>query len=393
MSLVRSGLSSLPESVFDHLVSLEELSLAENSLTSLPEGIFDQRNLSFLDLSDNDLASSIFRDGVFESLTLLHTLLLDGNPNHDDVVPTSLAGPDREVLAGETVILDGSGSGGPWGTNVTYLWEQTGGTSVTLHERSASIRSFVAPTTAGDLWFNLDVETPHVGHDNHHYFDADAVRIRVLPGPAVTNVAITSSGGTYVIGDEIEVTVTYTEPVTVTSTPQAAPYIELDIGGRARQARYDGGDGTNALVFAYTVVEGDGGHRRHRAQCRNAERARGQCDRGRGFRHIGVAEPAGTRARRAPHGRCGTPGGDLRAHRRYGAHAGLRRIAGHGFGAGSDRLRGDGRWQRCGARRNRSRVDRRQFRDAESRLAGDVDRDRDGELHRAERRECGAHPG
>ena len=257
LSLVRSGLSSLPADVFDKLVYLESLSLAENSLTSLPDGIFDEIDLSFLDLSDNNLASSIFRDGVFESLTLLHTLLLDGNPDHDDVVPTSLAGPDREAFAGETIILDGSGSGGPWGTNVRYLWEQTGGTSVTLDERSASIRSFVAPTTAGDLWFNLDVETPHVGHDNHHYFDADSVRIRVLPGPAVTNVAITSPGGTYVIGDEIEVTVTYTEPVTVTSTPQAAPYLELDIGGRARQARYDDGDGTNALVFAYTVVEGD----------------------------------------------------------------------------------------------------------------------------------------
>ena len=257
LSLVRSGLSSLPADVFDKLASLEELSLAENSLTSLPEGIFDELDLSFLDLSDNGLASTSFRDGVFESLTELDTLLLDGNPDHDDVVPTSLPGAFREVLGAETVTLDGSASGGPWGTNVTYAWFQSSGTPVTIVDPSAPIQSFVAPTTGGDLTFTLDVETRHVGHDNHHYTDVETVRIRVLPGPAVTNVAIASSAGTYAIGDEIRVSVTYTEPVTVTSTPQAVPHIELDIGGRARQARYDDGDGTNTLVFAYTVVEGD----------------------------------------------------------------------------------------------------------------------------------------
>ena len=74
--------------------------------------------------------------------------------------------------------------------------------------------------------------------------------------PTVSRVAITSNPGsdrTYAAEDEIQVTVTFSETVEVTGTPQLA----IELGGGDRTADYQGGSGTAALVFAYEVAEGD----------------------------------------------------------------------------------------------------------------------------------------
>ena len=73
--------------------------------------------------------------------------------------------------------------------------------------------------------------------------------------PTVTGVALASypdTNGTYALGDAIEVTVTFDEPVRVTGTPQ----LLLKVGNDNRTARYHHGMG-KALLFAYTVVEDD----------------------------------------------------------------------------------------------------------------------------------------
>ena len=69
--------------------------------------------------------------------------------------------------------------------------------------------------------------------------------------PTISSVVITSTG-VYGIGDSIEVTVTFSEEVTVTGEPRLA----LDIGGSAKTAAYESVDGS-AVVFSYTVAEGD----------------------------------------------------------------------------------------------------------------------------------------
>ena len=80
--------------------------------------------------------------------------------------------------------------------------------------------------------------------------------------PSVSSVAVTSDtgddevylddDGVYGIGDKIEVTVTFSEDVTVIGSPQ----LELDIGGSARSAAYKSTTGSK-VVFSYTVVVGD----------------------------------------------------------------------------------------------------------------------------------------
>lgn len=79
--------------------------------------------------------------------------------------------------------------------------------------------------------------------------------------PTVSSIAITSDtgdddssfddDGVYGIDDSIKVTVTFSENVVVTGTPQ----LELAIGSNNRAAEYESTDGS-AAVFSYTVAEG-----------------------------------------------------------------------------------------------------------------------------------------
>ena len=74
--------------------------------------------------------------------------------------------------------------------------------------------------------------------------------------PQVSSVAISSNPGsdqTYAAGDEIEVTVIFSETVEVEGTPQ----LRLELGGGTRTATYEGGTGTAVLVFGYEVAEGE----------------------------------------------------------------------------------------------------------------------------------------
>ena len=75
--------------------------------------------------------------------------------------------------------------------------------------------------------------------------------------PTVDDVEITSTPvletDTYGAGETIEVTVTFSEAVTVTG----APHVEYNFGGTAFEFPYESGSDTTALVFAYTVAPGD----------------------------------------------------------------------------------------------------------------------------------------
>ena len=74
--------------------------------------------------------------------------------------------------------------------------------------------------------------------------------------PTVSNIEVSSDPGTdrtYAVDDEIQVTVTFSETVAVTGTPE----LTLELGGGQRTATYEGGSGTAALVFGYTVAAGE----------------------------------------------------------------------------------------------------------------------------------------
>ena len=93
--------------------------------------------------------------------------------------------------------------------------------------------------------------TPIMGEDSNHKVDGSLVTADTT-APTIASLSITSDPGddlTYVLGDVIEVTLTFSEDVTVTGTPQ----LELDFDGTVKTASYASTDG-DEVVFSYTVA-------------------------------------------------------------------------------------------------------------------------------------------
>jgi hypothetical protein len=82
-------------------------------------------------------------------------------------LPQAFVTANSAVRMGSPVLLDGSSSiGADGGTNVTYVWEQTGGTPVTLNPGGSNARqSFTAPPTVGALSFALKVKQGQLTSD------------------------------------------------------------------------------------------------------------------------------------------------------------------------------------------------------------------------------------
>ena len=188
-----SLLTALPAGVFDELTALDALFLTGNPLTALPAGVFDKLTaLTELYLNNNSLAE--LPDDVFQELTALVSLVLSGNPGAP-FSPTAVALPDDGTVpaAGGTVMLDGSGSGGAWGTNVTYSWALTTPTSgVTVTFDSVSIAEptvTIPPVTAGtDLVFTLTVTGRGGSNGISTATDTAAVTTTTNSAPTVANV-------------------------------------------------------------------------------------------------------------------------------------------------------------------------------------------------------------
>ncbi|MEM8513009.1 hypothetical protein RCH14_002335 [Massilia sp. MP_M2] len=72
--------------------------------------------------------------------------------------------------------------------------------------------------------------------------------------PAVTAVSATTPDGVFNAGDQILVTVTFSEAVTVAG---GNPLLQLETGTTDRSAVYQSGSGTDTLTFVYVVSTGD----------------------------------------------------------------------------------------------------------------------------------------
>ena len=79
-----------------------------------------------------------------------------------NVAPNALAGASQTVVGGALVTLDGGQSNDPDGDNLTFEWEQTSGTPVTLSDTAGAVTQFTAPTASSDamLQFRLTVTDP-----------------------------------------------------------------------------------------------------------------------------------------------------------------------------------------------------------------------------------------
>ena len=71
--------------------------------------------------------------------------------------------------------------------------------------------------------------------------------------PTITNVTSATADGSYKQGDLIALTVSFSEVVNVTGTPQ----LTLETGGTDAVVNYTSGTGTNTLTFNYTIGAGE----------------------------------------------------------------------------------------------------------------------------------------
>ena len=130
------------------------------------------------------------------------------------------------------------------------------------------------------LWNDLDTDgvsidnEPIGGSGTITYWRSDIVpylktfgnlqladRAKVLGSPRVVGLDVSSNpvnGSTYGIGEHIELTLTFSEPVRVTGDVQVPIWVgDPEDSNSRRSAVYDRGTGTDTLVFRYEVAPGD----------------------------------------------------------------------------------------------------------------------------------------
>ena len=235
--LNNSELTTLPGEVFDGLTALETLSLSNNELTTLPDGVFEPlTSLKALDLSFNELTT--LPDGVFEPLTSLTALDMSFNTGVP-FAPDAVALPDDGTVpvAGGKVRLDGSGSGGAWGTNVTYGWAlttSTSGVTVTFDDDTSATPVVTIPALAegAELTFTLTVTGR--GGTNGIATDTDTATVTVTarpttPGVRVSKTALTvteedTTGDSYTVVLDTQPTADVTVTVAVPAGTDVTPY-------------------------------------------------------------------------------------------------------------------------------------------------------------------------
>ena len=162
---------------------------------------------------------------------------------------------------GETLTASTSGIADADGlTNTTFSYQWLSSRDTAISGATGSTYTLVS-TDLGKIIKVKVTFTDDAGNDETLTSPAtDAVAAATQPNIAITSdpddddstFAFWYDEGVYGIGDEIEVTVTFNENVTVTGSPR----LELTIGSSAKNAAYKSAAGSK-MVFSYTVVSGD----------------------------------------------------------------------------------------------------------------------------------------
>ena len=273
LDLSGQGIAALKVGDFAGLGGVTNLFLNDNALGELPAGVLDGLDaVTTLLLANNALGAGSIEDGVFEPLTRVSLLDLGLNPGSASFVPKADAGADLVLRAGESAALGGPGTGGgPWGTNVEYAWVEVDaeGNPVAEAERTEGLSAadaaraeFTAPALAAERVLRYRLAVQGRGHGGTDAYTAsDTATVTVRAAPQVTGVAVTSAPQNpvsgYREGERIEVSVTFSAPVTVTGPPAMTPTIGIEVGTETRRAAFLTKTGPAVLVFGYEVVDGD----------------------------------------------------------------------------------------------------------------------------------------
>jgi hypothetical protein len=110
------------------------------------------------------------------------------------------------------------------------------------------VGSFASPSLV-DIDADGDLDA-FIGNNDGNYTGNTLFFRNTAP---MLGVSSTSANGSYGVGAVINLTLTFSEAVLVTGTPQ----LQLETGAIDRYATYSGGSGSSTLSFSYTVQAGD----------------------------------------------------------------------------------------------------------------------------------------
>ena len=261
-----NAIETLPVGLFDDLDSLTTLSIA-TGLKRLPRSVFRSLDtVTLLTIDAAQMGAGSLPDGVLEPLSRLTGISLLNAADLEPFKPSAQAGSGGTLSAGRRVTLGGPHtSGGPWGSNVTYVWTQSDGddnaaTTVALSSTDTATSGFETPVLSTDATVRLTLTVVGRGTQSIPELQASDTAqfaIRALANQGLEIVSEPGSGfGDYRRDEIIEVAAVFGDRVLVDTT-QGTPQIGITVGTQTRQATYVRGSGTNQLVFAYTVVADD----------------------------------------------------------------------------------------------------------------------------------------
>ncbi len=241
--------------------------VATNSLTA---------GTSIQDAAGNNATLTLASPGAANSLGNNKALVIDGVvPTVTSVTSTTANGT---LKVGDAAVITVTFSEAVTVTGTPQLTLETGTTDRTINYNGTgsgtTTLEFGYTVQAGDNSADLDyVATTSLtaGTSIQDATGNDATLTLASPGaanslgankalvidgvvPTVTSVTSTTANGSFKVGDAVVVTVTFSEAVTVTGTPQ----LTLETGTTDRTINYNGtGSGTTTLEFGYTVQAGD----------------------------------------------------------------------------------------------------------------------------------------
>jgi hypothetical protein len=230
---------------------------------------------SIQDSAGNDAVLTLATPGSSGSLGANKNLIIDtivptvdsvsstfgnGSFTVGEVIPIQVYFSESVVVSGTPKLKLNTGadstavsytSGSSTNTLTLQYTVASGDSSLDLDYQSAGSLSLNGGSIADSAGNSATLTLATPGQPNS--LGANKAIIIDTSSPRVLNVSSDKTNGSYTTGELIDITVLFTEAVTVTGTPQ----LRLNTGTDSTAADYISGSGTTTLTFRYTVASGD----------------------------------------------------------------------------------------------------------------------------------------
>jgi hypothetical protein len=207
--------------------------------------------------SDGLATKNITIDTVSPTVTSVSSTVAAGSSvGGGDSIPITITFSEPVIVSGTPLLALNAGAGaaasytgGSGGATLTFTYTVAAGQNAAPLDYASTTALSLNGGSIQDGASNAAVLTlPATGSDG---LAAKSLIVDTTVN-VVTDVTTAAAAGSYhKAGDDVPITITFSEPVTVTGTPR----LTLNAGNGAA-ADYTGGSGSTALTFTYTVATG-----------------------------------------------------------------------------------------------------------------------------------------